>query len=330
MKKYFFKSDGTIKVVNMVILMAILFLIIIVFIYFKFLKVKYEEPNETYKKEEKTSSINMCNDCDFYFTLERLVFDTYNDYELAKYLEVKNMAINNIKFQYDKELISIETSGKDLVIKALNKVGKTKLVATYANIKREIDVEVEASEIKSIELANHPYYILNNKESDLEIITDPIGIDLSGISLSIEDESIAKIINGKLVGVSEGVTKLKLIYNEEEQVRDLYVSNDYISVDVLNDKRVLEPIYNIPLSNFKDDIYNVVVTITDNGSVGYDAKDLVITHEDNGISVYVEYDGKYSLDKLSYKYRITKSGNTGSSTIKFKLGSATRVVSVGE
>lgn len=330
MKKYFFKSDGTIKVVNMIILMAILFFIIIMFVYFKFLKVQYEEPNETYKEGEKTSSINMCNDCDFYFTLERLVFDAYNEYEIAKYLEVKKMAINNIKFDYDKELISIETSGNDLVIKTKNRVGKTKLVATYANIKREIDVEVEASEIRSIELENHPYYILNNQENDLEIITDPIGVDLSGVSLSVEDENIAKIINGKLVGVNEGVTKLKLLYNGEEQVRDLYVSNDFISVDVLNDKRVLETIHNIPLTDFKDDIYNVIVTITDNSSSGYEAKDLIITSEDDGVSVYVEYDGKYSLDKLSYKYRITKSGNTGSSTIKFTLGNATRFIRVGE
>ncbi|MCX4249239.1 MAG: hypothetical protein OSJ65_05700 [Bacilli bacterium] len=330
MKKYFFKSDGTIKIVNMIILIAVIFFIVIMFVYFKFLKVRYDEPNETYKKEEKTSKINMCNGCDFSFTLESLVFETYNDYKIDNYLEVKNMSINNIKFEYDKGLISIESSGGGLVIKAGNKIGKTKLVAVYENIKKEIAVEVRAGEIKSIELANHPYYILNNKENDLEIITDPIGIDLSEISISVEDESIARVINGKLVGVNEGVTKLKLLYNGEEQIRDLYVSNDFISVDVLNDKRELEPIYNISLDSFKDDVYNVVVTITDNGNIGYEAKDLVITHEDEGVNVYVEYDGKYSLDKLSYKYRITKSGNAGSSTIKFTLGNTTRIIRVGE
>lgn len=59
MKKYFIKDDGTIKLTNMLVLIGILFFIVMTFVYLKFFKVSLEEPNETYKQTEKTSSINM-------------------------------------------------------------------------------------------------------------------------------------------------------------------------------------------------------------------------------------------------------------------------------
>lgn len=328
MKKYFFKSDGTIKVLNMIILLSFIFLVIMFFIYTKFLRVRFEEPNETYKKEEKTSSINMCNDCDFSFTMDSLSFETYHDYKLSSYMELKNMSINSLKFEeYDQSIISIETKGNDLVIKAKNKVGKTKLVATYANIKREIPITVTPDEIHSIKLMDHPYYIYNNKVNNLDIITDPIGIDTNNINVSIDNPEIARIENGKIIGVSEGVTKIKLLYNDEETSEDLYVYNDLIHI---NNKTSEEELYSIKLSEFKDNMFNVVVTLDDSENKGLSMSDIIITHEDNGITPIVEYDGKNSLDKISYKYRITISEGTGSSIIKFSANNSTRILKIGE
>lgn len=328
MKKYFFKSDGTIKVLNMVILLSIIFIIIMVFVYFKFLRVKYEEPNETYKKEEKTSSINICNDCDFFYTLDSLSFETYHDYKLTNYMELKNMSINNLKFDgYDQNLIKIETKGNDLVIKTQNKVGSTKLIASYADIKREIGINVTADAIHSIKLEPHAYYVYNNKENPLMLITDPLGIDTTNISVTIDNPEIARIENGNIIGISEGVTKINLAFNDEVESQDLYVFNNLIHI---NKQNVNEELYDIKLSEFKDDIYNIIVTLDDNSNKGLSMSDLIITHEDNGVSVIVEYDGKYSLDTLSYKYRITKTGTEGSSLIKFTLGNTTRIIKIGE
>lgn len=328
MKKYFFKSDGTIKVVNMIILLSAIFISIMLFIFFKFLRVKYEEPNETYKKEEKTSSINLCNNCDFYFTLDSLSFETYHDYKISNYIDTTNMLINNLKFdEYDKDLISIETKDKDLVISVKNKVGKTKLVATYADIKREIDITITPDEIHSIKLLDHPYYIYNNKDNPLNLITDPIGIDTSNLNITVENPLIATIENGKIRGLSEGVTKIKLLYNGEETTEDLYVYNDLIHI---TKNKEVDELYNIKLSEFKDSKYNVIITLDDSANKGYTMSDLIITHEDNGITPIVEYDGKNSIDTKSYKYRITISGESGESIIKFTLGNTTRILRVGD
>lgn len=327
MKKYFFKSDGTIKVVNMIILLSMIFLVIMFFIYNKFLRVKFEESNETYRKEEKTSSINMCNDCDFSFILDSLSFETYHDYKLSNYIDLKNMSINNLKFEdYDESLISIETKGNDLVIKTKNKVGSTNLVATFAKIKRSIKIEITPDKIHSIKLYNHAYYIYNGKEMPLDIETDPIGIDIGNLDISVLDPTLAKLENGKITGLNEGKTQIKLIVDGIEQIEDLYVYNDLIHITKVNGK---EEIHSIKLSEFKDSIYNVVVTLDDNSNRGVSSSDLTITHEDNGLDVIVDYDGKQSLDTLCYKYRIKVSGS-GTSTIRFTLGNTTRILKIGE
>ena len=331
MKKYFIKDDGTIKLTNMLILIGILFFIVMTFVYLKFFKVSLEEPNETYKQPEKTSSINMCNDCDFYFTLDSLEFNVYSEYRIDKYLEIKNMSLNNIKFEVeDKSLFTIENKGTDLNIVTKNKVGKTKLVATYDKIRKEIEVNIIANEIKDISLSENPYYIYNGKSNNVEVITDPIGIDLSSIDLSVLDPNIAKFENGSLVGLSEGITKLRLLYNGVEKFQDLYVYNDLIHVEVMDKNKELKDLYKIGLKDFKNDAYDIIVSLDDNFNKGYSLNDLVITHEDNGVEVTVTYDGKYSLDKLSYKYRITINGTEGSSLNKFALGNSTRLLEVGE
>ncbi len=98
----------------------------------------------------------------------------------------------------------------------------------------------------------------------------------------------------------------------------------------MDKNKELKDLYKIGLKDFKNDAYDIIVSLDDNFNKGYSLNDLVITHEDNGVEVTVTYDGKYSLDKLSYKYRITINGTEGSSLIKFALGNSTRLLEVGE
>lgn len=145
------------------------------------------------------------------------------------------MALNNIKFSdYDNTLISLESKQSGLFIKVKDKVGKTKLVASYADITREIEIEISFDEIKNVDLLDHAYYISNGKETDLEIITDPKGIPVTDFNIVVEDTSIASLNEGKLIGLSEGKTKIILNYLDKVITQDLYVYDDLIHVESLN------------------------------------------------------------------------------------------------
>lgn len=331
MKKYFFKEDGTIRVLNMIIIISIIFIIALVLIYNKFLKREYEDVSDAYVTSERTSSINMCKDCDFYFTLESLTFSAYSEYNISNYIETKNMALNNIKFRdYDSDLINIESKASGLFIKAKDKIGTTKLVAEYSGIVREINIEVVADSIKSVSLEDHPYYILNGKSNKLNVITEPLGIPLNDLDIKVEDTNTAKVVDGKLVGLKEGITKLVLNFNGKQTSRELYVFDNLIHIEQIDNDNKLSDVYKIKLSELKNNMYNVIVTLDDNHNYGYSTSDLIITHEDDGLEVIIDYDGKYSLDKLSYRYRITVTGEKGSSVIKFNLGTSVRILEIGE
>ena len=186
MKKYFIKDDGTIKLTNMLILIGILFFIVMTFVYLKFFKVSLEEPNETYKQPEKTSSINMCNDCDFYFTLDSLEFNVYSEYRIDKYLEIKNMSLNNIKFEFidtytkvekeypynDKLYFNfLENEGKHIVFEVNDLLDNVLITYNYDNKYDSVEL-VNFLGDENYLLLEHKYLNINPKEQIDEFLNN--------------------------------------------------------------------------------------------------------------------------------------------------------------
>lgn len=331
MKKYFFKEDGTIKLANMLIVITAIFIAFFAILFFKFFKTEVEEDYIPQKKSEKTSSISMCNDCDFSFILDTLTLSTYHDYKLTNYLDTKNLAINSIKFKVeDESLITVGSKGNDLAISTKNRVGHTKLIATYEKITKEIPITIIPDEIRTVELENHPYYIYNNQENALNIITDPLGIDISNLNISIADESIATIKNGKLLGLKEGSTTITLNFKDQVTSEKIYVFNDLINITAESKDKNPANIYKISLNEFKDDNFTIIVTLDDKENKGYSMEDLIISYDQNDLNVQTTYDGKYNFNKLSYKYRLTASGTEGKTIIKFTLGNTIRYLEIGD
>ena len=332
MKKYFFNEDGTIKIINMVVLITVILVIAIVFIITKLINDDVFSDYKPHTTKEVTSKVKMCDNCSMKFTSKKLVLNAYSEYSISDYIETKNIAINSVKFEVeDNSFLAIENKEQELVIVTKNKVGSTVLKASYDKIKISIEVEIIAEEIIGATLIDHPYYIYNGRANDLAIITDPIGIDIANLDLRVENTDIAEIIDGKLVGKSKGETRLILTFNEEVIEREIIVLDDLIHI-TLNNNSSKEEIYHVKLEDIKNNTINIIVTLDDNSNVGYTSDNLVISHDDNNTEVMVEYDGKNIGVDISYKYRITLGNiENASSTIKFSINDTTyRLLTIGE
>lgn len=329
MKKYFFNEDGTIKVVNMIILIAIVIGLVVLFIFTKFLKPMYDVNYEPYTTTTKTSKIVMCDNCSMKFTVSELNLKTSSEYSLSDYLEVEKIPLNSLKFlDYDNKLLTIANKEGKLFLKTNNIIGKTKLTASYDKIKISIEVNIEASEITSVNFLEHPYYIYQGKLNELSLLTDPVGLTASDFSITTQDSSIVEIENGKLLGKSIGETNITLEFNQEIKTQKVIVLEDLIHVTLENEK---EEIYEIKKDEIKDNTLNIIVTLEDSLNKGYSQDVLEITHEDNGIIPIIAYDGKNIGTDLSYRYRISLSTLEGSTTIKFKLSdNSYRYLKIGE
>ncbi|MCH5167219.1 MAG: hypothetical protein J1F35_04925 [Erysipelotrichales bacterium] len=322
MKKYFFNEDGTIKIITAIILIAIIFVIAVVLIVVKLYKNDYFNDFEPHTTKKITSKLVMCDDCIMKFTVDELVLNPYSEYGFGTYIEVENIAINSVKFEIeDTSLFSIENRGGKLTLVTKNKVGETKLTATYDKIKISIPVKIEVLDIKTVSFVNHPYYVYNGKENDIEIITDPIGIDLSLLDISVENTDIAEFIDGKLIGKSIGETIININFKGEVFTQDIIVLDDLIHIYETSNK---EELYNIKLSDIKDNIINIVLTLDDNKNIGYTSDNIEISHYDENTEVIVEYDGQNISTPRSYKYKITLSNTVDcSSVIKFNINNDT-------
>lgn len=320
MKKYLFNEDGTIKMLNMIIVIIIVLALAIGIIYFLLFNGKnVTEGGKTLTSRDVTSTINMCKDCSMEFKDKELILMTNQEYPLEEIMDIKNISPASIKFDIgNTDYFTIERSKDNgLVLKTKDIIGESTLSAIYDKIKIDIKVFINAGDIISVNLLDHPYYIYLNKEVKIDIDSNPRGVDVSTLNFSVSDEEVISVNNGMIVGKTLGSAKLYLNYNETTYEQDVYVVNDFIDVQMKNGSK-LESIYKIKVDK-KEDI-NVIVNIDDNSNVGLTNEELVITHIDEGISGVIDYDGKNLGTTRSYKYRITinELEANGKMTIVFK------------
>lgn len=320
MKKYLFNEDGTIKMMNMLLLIIIVLAIAVGLIYFLLFNGKnVTEGGKPVTSKNVTSTINLCKDCNMEFKEEEIILVTNQEYPLEELMNIKNINITSIKFAVDNtDYLTIE-KGKDnkLVLKTKNMIGSASISASYDKIKINAKVIINEGEILSLGLLDHPYYIYLNKEVKIDIDSNPKNIDISKLNFYTNDANILDINNGMIIGKMVGNAKLYLNYNDNIYEQDVYVVNDLIDISLKKGNK-LESVYKIKISK-KEDI-NIIVSMDDNSHVGLTNENLVISHVDEGISGVVEYDGKNLGEERSYKYRISIGEFTenGKMTIAFK------------
>lgn len=320
MKKYLFNEDGTIKMLNMILVITIVLALASTLIFFLLFNNKnITEGGKTLTSKDITSTINMCKNCSMEFKNKELILVTNQEYPLEEIIDTKNISLASIKYNISNtDYFTIETSKNNgLVLKTKDLIGESTLSAIYDKIKIDTKIIINEGEIISLNLLDHPYYIYLNKETKIDVDSNPKGIDISKFDLSVSDDTIISVNNGMILGKTLGNAKLYLNYNEDVYEQDVYVVNDLIDIQIKKEN-TYESIYKIKIDK-KEDI-NVIVTIDDNSNAGLTNESLIISHIDEGISGVVEYDGKNLGETRSYKYRISISDleENGKMTVIFQ------------
>lgn len=264
MKKIFVNEDGTIKLITVVysILILLFIILLIMFIITKFSsKMTNDNDDERITTTTKTTTtMKLCQDCNLSFIRDEYTMKTNEKINISDLLELKSINIKNVKFsEYDESLIEITTSKKEVVIKALNKLGTTKIKAEYQNKETEITIHIYSDYITSAKLLNENYYAYVDETNKIVIETDPENVEVSFFNITVDDENIASISNGNIIGKNLGVTNINLDYNGITSKSKLYVIKSRIAIYIMSNNEMIE--YSSYKTNIKS--FNIIVKSLD-------------------------------------------------------------------
>ena len=109
-------------------------------------------------------------------------------------MSLKSINVKNIKFSdYDQTIVDIKSTKEGLMLKALNKLGTTKLKATYQDKTAEITLSVFSDYISSAKLFSDNYYVYLDDKTDLSLDTNPENVEAGFFDVFVDDENIATI-----------------------------------------------------------------------------------------------------------------------------------------
>ena len=309
MRKLFINEDGTINLKTVIYTIIIGIFIIIVLMYLLTIlnkPITNENGDRIETTTKKTTTMNLCKDCKLSFINSTYSLKTNESIDISTIMSLRSINVKNIKFSdYDETIIDIKNTKEGLMLKALNKLGTTKLKATYQDKTAEITLSVFSDYISSAKLFSDNYYVYLDDKAQLSLDTNPENVEASFFDVLVDDENIATIKDGIISGKSLGKTTLQMEYNGVNSTSNLYVIKNRIAIYLMENnsmKEYSEYITNIRTLNIlvksldKDITYNdLTSTIDSNGSVNYIEPDI---EEPNTFKygVNLTNEGTYNLE----------------------------------
>lgn len=325
MKKCFFNEDGTIKTVRAVILVDVLTFILLLVIFMGQFKDQDLTPVvTTTTKSTTTTTIKVCNNCSIKFNRESMTMEPNSTYALEDIVDLVGVDIHNVKFNIsDTSLASMESIDGKTHLVAKNTLGSFTLTAKYLEMEESITVTISTSTLNSISFKNLAYYVYQDELIDIGITTDPVGYDISNVSISIDDESVASIEDNKIKGKKLGKTVIRLNNNGEEIKANLYVVNNKIII-----KKKENYIYQeTDIIEYSTKEEEILLTIEGENN-NLTNEDISVEIEDLGtFTTEVNYVGKSTSMDNTYIYRISNKSTSSKkmednySLVYFKLSS---------
>ena len=125
--------------------------------------------------------------------------------------------------------IEYESSNKDVVEVVDNKLvlkgcGKSTILVKYKNVSDTIDINVVS--IDKLSFKKNGYIVGVGKFQNLEYIFDSYEGDSQNITFTSKDNNIARVENGKVIGVNEGRTQITAKYNDMEATINIVVAKE--------------------------------------------------------------------------------------------------------
>lgn len=235
MKKYFFNEDGTIKLTRAIILVDVLTFFLLLLIFMGQFKNQDLTPRvTTTTKKVTTTTIKICKNCSIKFNRESLLLEPNSSYPLEDLVDLKGVDIFNVKFSLsDKNIANIELVDGKISLVVKNTLGSFTLTASYMDLEETLNVSVNTSKLNSMSFKNQAYYVYPNEEIEIDLITDPLGYDITNLDIKIDNTDVAEIIDNKKVkGKVEGMTKISVNNNGLIASANLYVVKTKINIKV--------------------------------------------------------------------------------------------------
>ncbi len=317
MRKLFINDDGTINLKTVIFTIIIGIFIIIVLMYLLSI-INKPITNDNGERIEATTNttttMNLCKDCKLSFSNSTYSLKTNESIDVSSIMSLKSINVKNIKFSgYDETIVDLVSTKEGLMLKALNKLGTTKLKATYQDKTAEITLSVFSDFISSAKLFNDNYYVYLNDTAQLSLDTDPENVESSFFDVLVDNENIATVKDGIISGKSLGKTSLKLEYDGIISTSNLYVIKNRIAIYLMENNTMKE--YSEYTTNVRT--FNILVKSLDK-DITYN--DLTFTIDNNGSVNYIEPD----IEELNmFKYTVNLV-NEGIYNLEFTLNDGSK------
>ena len=227
---------------------------------------------------------------------------------------LKSINVKNIKFSdYDQTIVDIKSTKEGLMLKALNKLGTTKLKATYQDKTAEITLSVFSDYISSAKLFSDNYYVYLDDKTELSLDTNPENVEAGFFDVFVDDENIATIKDGVISGKTLGKTIMKMDYNGITSTSNLYVIKNRIAIYLMENNSMKE--YSEYTTSIKT--FNILVKSLDK-DITYN--DLSFNIDSNGSVNYIEPDIE---EPNTFKYAVNLA-NEGTYNLEFTLNDGSK------
>nr|MDE6141923.1 hypothetical protein [Bacilli bacterium] len=232
MKKYFFNTDGTIKLGRAIILVDVITFILLFLIFMGLFKNNDLTPRvTTTTKKTTTTTIKLCKNCRIGFNRQDMTMEPNSSYPLEDLVDLKGVEIHNVKFSISDTLMArIDlVDGKTSVV-AENKIGTFTLTAKYLDLEESLVINIGTNKLESVNFKSLAYYLHMGETIDLGIVTSPVGFNIDNIDISVDNSEIAELIDNKSIkGKSLGVTKVNINNNGSIISANVYVVKNKIN-----------------------------------------------------------------------------------------------------
>lgn len=329
MKKYFFNSDGTIKLMQTIILVDGITFIILLLIFMSLFKDKDLTPRvTTTTKVTTTTTIKLCKNCHIKFNRQDMIMEPNSSYPLEDLLDLKGVEIHNVKFSIsDTSKARIDlVNGKTSVISE-NTLGTFTLTAKYLDLEESLVINIGTNKLESISFDRLAYYVRVDETMDIGVVTSPVGYNIENLNISVDNANIAELVDkSKIKGKSLGTTKISINNSGSIISANVYVVKNKITIKVRENYSYQEK----DIIEYNNDGVELLLQIESNGET-YSNEDIVPVISDLGtFTTEISYVSKStSLDnayiyRLSFKKTSNKRMETDYSLIEFKLADGTK------
>lgn len=336
MDDLFRNEDGTIKIIPTTIVVIAIILLLFLIICSLFFKGERKVETKTTTKNITTTTIKLCNGCALKFKQSNFTMNSQDSISVEELLDLTKINIRNVKFEItDKTIAKIKVDETGIFLSTLGKLGKTKVIAKYADIESTLELTVSQDSYDTAKLYDKFYYAYVGEPTTIDVESTPAGIDVSKFKLNVMDSNIAYFdLENKLIPKVTGETKITLDDPEGRTEATLFVIKNRITVKV-KENEIFKQMDKYTYTSDLNGYLNLSVKIEDKESLGYNQDSLKIDIVNNGsVSTSVNYENVNLADENSYIYRLNITINpevkseTNNSIITFSLpdGSKTRLV----